>query len=92
MPGIEVATITAPIVGPVTLDQANVGEISDEVHEAVGGGPEEKELIIQGVRFAFRVHQFNGGFDVETIKAFQELRDKARSCHVQYQSQIMSFC
>lgn len=27
--------------------------------EMVGGGPEEEELIIQGVRFAFRVHQVN---------------------------------
>lgn len=25
--------------------------------EAVGGGPEEEELIVQAVRFAFRVHQ-----------------------------------
>lgn len=25
--------------------------------ETVGGGPEEEELIVQGVRFAFRVHQ-----------------------------------
>ena len=25
--------------------------------EAVGGVPEEEELIVQGVRFAFRVHQ-----------------------------------
>lgn len=25
--------------------------------EAVGGGPEEDDLVVQGVRFAFRVHQ-----------------------------------
>lgn len=25
--------------------------------EMVGGGPEEEELIVQGVKFAFRVHQ-----------------------------------
>lgn len=25
--------------------------------EIVGGVPEEEELIVQGVRFAFRVHQ-----------------------------------
>lgn len=31
--------------------------------------------------------QFAGGFDVETMRAFQELRDKARSCHVQCHSQ-----
>ncbi|CAH1415929.1 unnamed protein product [Lactuca virosa] len=51
------------------------------------GGPEEEELIVQGVRFAFRVHQFAGGFDVETMRAFQELRDKARWCHEQCQNQ-----
>ncbi|KAA8515146.1 hypothetical protein F0562_018325 [Nyssa sinensis] len=55
--------------------------------ETVGGGPEEEELIVQGVRFAFRVHQFAGGFDVETMRAFQELRDKARLCHIQCQNQ-----
>ncbi|KAF2305250.1 hypothetical protein GH714_003340 [Hevea brasiliensis] len=33
------------------------------------------------------VSQFAGGFDVETMRAFQELRDKARSCHAQSQSQ-----
>lgn len=25
----------------------------------VAGGPEEEELIVQGVKFAFRVHQVN---------------------------------
>ncbi|XP_076922391.1 protein INCREASED PETAL GROWTH ANISOTROPY 1-like [Bidens hawaiensis] len=44
-------------------------------------GPEEEELMVQGVRFAFRVHQFAGGFDVETMRAFQELRDKVTTCH-----------
>ncbi|XP_073301250.1 protein INCREASED PETAL GROWTH ANISOTROPY 1-like [Primulina huaijiensis] len=52
-----------------------------------GGGPEEEELIVQGVKFAFRVHQFAGGFDVETMKTFQELRDKARLCNVQCHNQ-----
>lgn len=71
--------------------------------EMMAGSPEEEELMLQGVRFAFRVHQvlaavvryirlarttpltrchrqFAGGFDVETMRAFLELRDKAR-CH-----------
>nr|GEW72675.1 hypothetical protein [Tanacetum cinerariifolium] len=51
------------------------------------GGPEEDDLIVQGVRFAFRVHQFAGGFDAETMRAFEELRDKARLCHEQCQNQ-----
>ncbi|CAI8604089.1 unnamed protein product [Vicia faba] len=32
-------------------------------------------LILQGVRFAFRVHQFAGGFDIESMKTFEELRN-----------------
>ncbi|KAK8598326.1 hypothetical protein V6N13_094299 [Hibiscus sabdariffa] len=34
----------------------------------------ENNLLLQGVRFAYRVHQFAGGFDAETIRAFQELK------------------
>lgn len=43
-------------------------------------GPEKEPmrefLILQGVRFAFRVHQFAGGFDAESMKAFEELRSR----------------
>lgn len=70
----------------VKLAMKYMKRVSAEL-ETVDGGPEEEELIVQGVRFAFRVHQFAGGFDVETMRAFQELRDKARSCHVQCQNQ-----
>ena len=31
--------------------------VSAELETVGGGGPEEEELIVQGVRFAFRVHQ-----------------------------------
>ncbi|KAL2494729.1 protein CHUP1 [Forsythia ovata] len=62
----------------VKLAMKYMKRVSAEL-EIVGGGPEEEELIIQGVKFAFRVHQFAGGFDMETMRAFQELRDKARS-------------
>ncbi|KAL0442367.1 UNVERIFIED_CONTAM: protein CHUP1, chloroplastic [Sesamum latifolium] len=34
-------------------------------------------MLLQGVRFAFRIHQFAGGFDAETMQAFEELRDLA---------------
>nr|GMC88263.1 protein CHUP1, chloroplastic-like [Ipomoea batatas] len=67
----------------VKLAMKYMKRVSAEL-EMVGGGPEEEELIVQGVRFAFR---FAGGFDVETMRAFQELRDKARSCHEQCQNQ-----
>ncbi|TKY59173.1 CHUP1 [Spatholobus suberectus] len=74
----------------VKLAMKYMKRVSAEL-ETVGGGPEEEELIVQGVRFAFRVHQFAGGFDVETMRAFQELRDKARSCHIQCHSQQQKF-
>ncbi|KAF5729160.1 protein CHUP1 chloroplastic [Tripterygium wilfordii] len=70
----------------VKLAMKYMKRVSAEL-ESVGGSPEEEELIVQGVRFAFRVHQFAGGFDVETMRAFQELREKARSCHIQCQNQ-----
>ncbi|RDX99675.1 Protein CHUP1, chloroplastic, partial [Mucuna pruriens] len=59
--------------------------------ERVGDGSEEEELIVQGVRFAFRVHQFAGGFDVETMIAFEELREKRRLWHIQSHSQQGEF-
>ncbi|XP_061362018.1 protein INCREASED PETAL GROWTH ANISOTROPY 1-like [Gastrolobium bilobum] len=74
----------------VKLAMKYMKRVSAEL-ETGGGGPEEEELIVQGVRFAFRVHQFAGGFDVETMRAFQELRDKARSCHLQCHSQQQKF-
>jgi len=42
----------------VKLAMKYMKRVSAEL-EAVGGGPEEEELIVQGVRFAFRVHQVN---------------------------------
>ncbi|KAL6848891.1 hypothetical protein ACP4OV_021474 [Aristida adscensionis] len=38
--------------------------------------PNREFLLLQGVRFAFRVHQFAGGFDAESMKSFEELRSK----------------
>nr|GMC90000.1 protein CHUP1, chloroplastic [Ipomoea batatas] len=40
----------------VKLAMKYMKRVSAEL-EMVGGGPEEEELIVQGVRFAFRVHQ-----------------------------------
>jgi hypothetical protein len=41
--------------------------------------PTREFLLLQGVRFAFRVHQFAGGFDAESMKAFEELRSRTRT-------------
>ncbi|KAJ8545457.1 hypothetical protein K7X08_018040 [Anisodus acutangulus] len=83
---LDTGFVTQIKLASVKLAMKYMRRVSAEL-EMVGGGPEEEELIIQGVRFAFRVHQFAGGFDVETMRAFQELRDKARSCHIQCQNQ-----
>lgn len=45
----------------VKLAMKYMKRVSAEL-EIVGGGPEEEELIVQGVRFAFRVHQVMFGF------------------------------
>ncbi|MBA0778205.1 hypothetical protein Gotri_006099, partial [Gossypium trilobum] len=71
---LETGIVCQIKLASVKLAMKYMRRVSAEL-EAVGGGPEEKELIVQGVRFAFRVHQFAGGFDVETMRAFQELRD-----------------
>ncbi|XP_072966376.1 protein INCREASED PETAL GROWTH ANISOTROPY 1 [Typha angustifolia] len=79
------------IIGQIKLASVKLAmkymkRVSSEI-EALADGPEEEELMLQGVRFAFRVHQFAGGFDVETMRAFQELKDKASSFHSQTQHQ-----
>ncbi|CAJ2652591.1 unnamed protein product [Trifolium pratense] len=35
---------------------------------------DNNNLLLQGVKFAFRVHQFAGGFDPDTTQSFQELK------------------
>lgn len=42
----------------VKLAMKYMKRVSAEL-EMVAGGPEEEELILQGVKFAFRVHQVN---------------------------------
>ncbi|KAJ3669582.1 hypothetical protein LUZ60_011532 [Juncus effusus] len=38
----------------------------------------QESLLFQGVRFAYRVHQFAGGLDTEAMSAFEELRERIR--------------
>lgn len=83
---LETGFVNQIKLASVKLAMKYMKRISAEL-ETVDGGPEEEELIVQGVRYAFRVHQFAGGFDVETMKAFQEIRDKSKSCHIQCQNQ-----
>ncbi|CAK9261495.1 unnamed protein product [Sphagnum jensenii] len=51
-------------------------------HLAAGTGEPLREfLLLQGVRFAFRVHQFAGGFDPESMSAFEALRAYVQTGH-----------
>ncbi|OVA02744.1 hypothetical protein BVC80_9093g89 [Macleaya cordata] len=47
---------------------------------------QKEDLMLQGVRFAFRVHQFAGGFNAEAMHAFGELQKVIRGCHEQQQA------
>ncbi|XP_010925700.1 protein INCREASED PETAL GROWTH ANISOTROPY 1 isoform X4 [Elaeis guineensis] len=79
---LETGFVSQIKLASVKLAMKYMKRVSSEL-EAIAGGPEEEELMLQGVRFAFRVHQFAGGFDVETMRAFQELKDKAGSLRYQ---------
>ncbi|XRB19849.1 CHUP1-like protein [Pseudoscourfieldia marina] len=41
--------------------------------------PQREYLLLEGVRFAFRCHQFAGGFDAQAMSIFERLRDMAGS-------------
>ncbi|GAV85338.1 hypothetical protein CFOL_v3_28776 [Cephalotus follicularis] len=41
----------------------------------------QEALLLQGVHFAYRVHQFAGGLDSETVSSFEEIRKRV-SRHV----------
>ncbi|KAJ0591362.1 putative protein CHUP1 [Helianthus annuus] len=71
------------VVGKIKLSSLNLARecmrrIAKELecNEASRDG----DLLIQGVRFAFRVHQFAGGFDTETMHAFEELKEIGSRC------------
>jgi len=54
----------------VKLAMKYMKRVSAEL-ETVGGGPEEEELIVQGVRFAFRVHQVK--FKLQNFKLYGQV-------------------
>ncbi|KAL9667419.1 hypothetical protein QQ045_001776 [Rhodiola kirilowii] len=83
---LETGLVSQIKLASVKLAMKYVKRVSAEL-ETVIGSPDELKLIVQGVKFAFRVHQFAGGFDAETMKAFKELKEKARTCCIQCHSQ-----
>ncbi|RHN81420.1 hypothetical protein MtrunA17_Chr1g0198861 [Medicago truncatula] len=75
------------VVGKIKLSSVQLANkymkrIASEIDTLSGpeNEPTREFLILQGVRFSFRVHQFAGGFDTESMKAFEELRN---NIHVQ---------
>ncbi|RVW45561.1 hypothetical protein VitviT2T_000227 [Vitis vinifera] len=74
------------VVGKIKLSSVQLARkymkrVSSEL-DALSGPekePNREFLILQGVRFAFRVHQFAGGFDAESMKVFEELRSRVKT-------------
>ncbi|KAI5674966.1 hypothetical protein M9H77_05916 [Catharanthus roseus] len=58
----------------VTLAKQYMIRIARELQSSEASSQEEDDLLLQGVRFAYRVHQFAGGFDTDAREAFEELR------------------
>ncbi|XP_065863990.1 protein INCREASED PETAL GROWTH ANISOTROPY 1 [Euphorbia lathyris] len=42
----------------------------------------QEALVLQGVQFAYRAHQFAGGLDSETLCAFEEIRQRVPQHHI----------
>lgn len=74
------------VVGKIKLSSVQLARkymkrVASEL-DAVSGPekePNREFIVLQGVRFAFRVHQFAGGFDSESMKAFEELRSRVHT-------------
>ncbi|CAE5956767.1 unnamed protein product [Arabidopsis arenosa] len=54
------------------LAQEYMKRIANELE--TNGSAKERSLMLQGVRFAYTIHQFAGGFDGETLSIFRELK------------------
>ncbi|KAJ8774624.1 hypothetical protein K2173_017070 [Erythroxylum novogranatense] len=74
------------VVGKIKLSSVQLARkymkrVSSELDALTGPDkePSREFLVLQGVRFAFRIHQFAGGFDADSMKAFEELRSRVHS-------------
>lgn len=66
----------------VQLARKYMKRVTSELNAASNSPDKEpirEFLLLQGVRFAFRVHQFAGGFDAESMNAFEDLRNRVHS-------------
>ncbi|GAB2280896.1 hypothetical protein Dimus_015516 [Dionaea muscipula] len=68
-------------LGSVKLAKMYMKRVATELQSRVSSDkdPGMDYMLLQGVRFAFRIHQFAGGFDAETMQAFEELRKLAHA-------------
>ncbi|KAJ4787889.1 Hydroxyproline-rich glycoprotein family protein [Rhynchospora pubera] len=65
-------------VSSIQLAKKYMERVASEL-DALSGTEKETNrefMLLQGVRFAFRVHQFAGGFDADTMRVFEELRNR----------------
>ncbi|CAK8537831.1 unnamed protein product [Lathyrus sativus] len=63
------------LIGQMKLSSLRLAkEFMKRVTKEMESHEDNNSLLLQGVKFAFRIHQFAGGFDYETIQAFQELK------------------
>eukprot|EP00249_Psilotum_nudum_P023447 c28876_g1_i1 orf=285-3560(-) len=75
-------------VASVQLARQYMSRVASELDGfgAASGEPLQEFLLLQGVRFAFRVHQFAGGFDADSMRAFEDLRGRVHM-HTKGQSE-----
>lgn len=75
------------IVGKIKLASVQLARkymkrVTSEL-DAASNSPDKEPirefLLLQGVRFAFRVHQFAGGFDAESMRSFEDLRNRVHT-------------
>ncbi|KAL9246216.1 hypothetical protein vseg_019779 [Gypsophila vaccaria] len=76
----------AGVVGKIKLSSVQLAKkymkrVATELDTLTGPEkePNREFLLLQGIRFAFRVHQFAGGFDAESMKTFEDLRNRVQS-------------
>lgn len=63
------------------LARAYIKRVSAELETTGNSGESEikqEALVLQGVRFAYRAYQFSGGLDCETMREFEELRNRVQ--------------
>ncbi|KAF5202303.1 Chup1 protein [Thalictrum thalictroides] len=81
---LETGMISQLKLSSVSLVKEYMKRVTYELHAKE---PSQREdLMLQGARFAFRVHQFAGGFDTEAMHAFEELRKTDTGQHEQQQT------